>query len=76
MTVLTNRECQILEKIARGATSKEIADQLRVSETTVKFHVTNALRKLSAKSRTEAVAIAMATGQIARPKSSKSTVDR
>lgn len=65
---LTQRESEVLERVAAGATSKEIAKQLRVSETTVKFHVANALRKLNARSRTEAVAIAVATGQITAPK--------
>jgi DNA-binding NarL/FixJ family response regulator len=61
---LSNRERQVLGRIAGGETTKEIAEELAVSESTVKFHVSNALRKLGAKSRSEAVAIALAKGCI------------
>jgi DNA-binding NarL/FixJ family response regulator len=52
---LTEREDEILRLIARGARDKEIADKLYISESTVKKHVQNVLRKLHARNRVEAV---------------------
>jgi DNA-binding NarL/FixJ family response regulator len=52
---LTEREDEILRLIARGARDREIADQLYISESTVKKHVQNVLRKLHARNRVEAV---------------------
>jgi DNA-binding CsgD family transcriptional regulator len=48
--------------VSRGKTSQEIADNLRISEVTVKWHVGNSMRKLGAASRAEAVAIALRQG--------------
>ena len=53
---LTPREGEVLQMIARGARDREIADELTVSESTVKKHVQNILRKLHARNRAEAVA--------------------
>lgn len=53
---LTAREHEVLELIARGARDREIADLLVVTESTVKKHVQNILRKLHARNRAEAVA--------------------
>jgi DNA-binding NarL/FixJ family response regulator len=52
---LTEREEEILRLIARGARDREIAEQLYISESTVKKHVQNVLRKLQARNRVEAV---------------------
>ena len=52
---LTPRELQVLRLMAEGLANKEIADQLGISEHTVKFHVASVLGKLQAASRTEAV---------------------
>lgn len=54
-TNLTEREDEILRLIARGARDREIAEQLFISESTVKKHVQNVLRKLHARNRVEAV---------------------
>jgi DNA-binding NarL/FixJ family response regulator len=54
-TNLTDREDEILRLIARGARDREIAEQLFISESTVKKHVQNVLRKLHARNRVEAV---------------------
>ncbi|MCE2595418.1 two-component system response regulator NarL [Motilimonas cestriensis] len=51
---LTKRELQILQQIAKGQSNKEIADQLHISEGTVKVHVKSLLKKCEAKSRVEA----------------------
>jgi len=52
---LTTREQEVLVMMAEGLLNKEIADRLRVSEHTVKFHVSSIMAKLGASSRTEAV---------------------
>jgi NarL family two-component system response regulator YdfI len=53
---LTPRESLVLTLIAGGGGNKEIASRLRISEHTVKFHVSSILNKLGAATRTEAVA--------------------
>jgi DNA-binding NarL/FixJ family response regulator len=55
-TGLTPREQEVLELIAQGARDREIAERLVVTESTVKKHVQNILRKLHARNRAEAVA--------------------
>jgi two-component system, NarL family, response regulator len=61
---LTSREIDVLRMIAGGNANKVIADQLSVSEETVKTHVTNILSKLGANDRTHAVTIALKRGII------------
>lgn len=56
---LTEREREVLQFMARGLQNKEIAQQLVISERTVKFHVSAILAKLGAGNRTEAVRLAM-----------------
>jgi DNA-binding NarL/FixJ family response regulator len=51
---LTPQELRILELLARGHSNREIGGKLEVQEKTVKFHVTNVLRKLGARNRVEA----------------------
>ncbi|HEY7705524.1 MAG TPA: response regulator transcription factor [Acidimicrobiia bacterium] len=63
---LTGREVQILQNIADGMTSKEIGDQLFISENTVKNHVRNILDKLGLKSRHDAVRYAEQAGLVTR----------
>ena len=50
-TILTERELDITRLIARGATNKEIAEKLFITENTVKVHVKNILSKLELKNR-------------------------
>lgn len=57
-TALTPRERQTWELIAHGLTNRDIANSLGISERTVKFHVSNVLKKLMVSSRTEAAALA------------------
>ncbi len=51
---LTNREIEVLRLIAQGATNREIADQLVVSEGTVKNHLSSILSKMGVRDRTQA----------------------
>ncbi|MDQ6717033.1 MAG: helix-turn-helix transcriptional regulator [Gemmatimonadota bacterium] len=62
---ITPREIEILEAIAAGLSTREIAEKLFVSENTVKTHSSRVFDKLSAKRRTQAVQIAKASGLIA-----------
>lgn len=61
---LTERELEVLQLVARGASNREIADQLVLSEGTVKNHVSNILLKLQVANRTHAVAMAREQGLI------------
>jgi DNA-binding NarL/FixJ family response regulator len=61
---LTPAEVRVLRLIAQGNANKEIADQLSVSEETVKGQVRNILSKLSAKDRTHAAMIGLKRGII------------
>lgn len=63
LDVLTERERQILERVAGGDSNKEIGVQLGVSEKTVKHHMTNILQKLQARNRVEAALMAR-TGEL------------
>jgi len=56
---LTDREKEILTLMVEGLPNNAIAEKLVVSQSTVKFHVSNVLSKLGASSRTEAVATAL-----------------
>jgi two-component system, NarL family, response regulator YdfI len=55
LDALSAREAEVLALMAQGLPNKIIADRLRISEHTVKFHVSSILAKLGAASRTEAV---------------------
>jgi len=59
---LTPREQQVLQLLAEGLTNKAIAQELQVSDHTVKFHVNAIMSKLDAQSRTEAVVKATRLG--------------
>ena len=62
--LLTRREVDLLQKMAPGNRNRDIAEQLFISEETVKGHVKHIMEKLSASDRTEAVAIAVRRGII------------
>jgi DNA-binding NarL/FixJ family response regulator len=51
---LTDREVEVLRLIAQGATNREIAEQLVISEGTVKNHISNILSRLGLRDRTQA----------------------
>jgi two-component system NarL family response regulator len=56
---LTSRELEVLRLVAKGMSNREIADQLYISENTVKNHVRNILEKLHLHSRMQAVMYAV-----------------
>jgi NarL family two-component system response regulator LiaR len=56
---MTARELEILALMVDGRSNNEIAERLIVSQSTVKFHVSNILSKLGVTGRTEAVALAV-----------------
>jgi DNA-binding NarL/FixJ family response regulator len=62
---LTGREVQVLELMAEGLPNKAIAVELRISDQTVKFHVSSIAGKLGAANRTDAVRRAVRRGLIA-----------
>ncbi len=59
---LTEREVEILVEVAKGATNKEIARKLFISESTVKSRLRNIFRKISVRDRAEAAAYAIRKG--------------
>ena len=61
---LTTREREVLGLLGRGLSNKMIARDLRISEHTVKFHVSSIYAKLGAASRTEAVGLGARLGLI------------
>jgi DNA-binding NarL/FixJ family response regulator len=62
--VITPRELEILRGVSRGKANKIIADDLNISEHTVKNHIKSILSKLDASDRTDAVVIAIRRGYI------------
>lgn len=63
-TPLSPREMEILEMVTRGASNKEIALQLNISQQTVKNHMTAILRKLHVDDRTQAAVYALRHGWV------------
>lgn len=62
--VLTTRECQVLSQIAHGFNTVEAGRRLVLSPATIKHHLSSAHRKLGARSRVEAVMMAVTRGMI------------
>lgn len=66
-TPLSDREIEVLERIAAGGSNREIAEALHISTQTVKNHISSILRKLSLNDRTQAVLYALRRGWIEAP---------
>src|SRR5476651_2489131 len=52
---LSNRESEVAELVSKGMSNKEVANQLFVTEKTVKFHLTNIYKKMNVKSRAQLI---------------------
>jgi DNA-binding NarL/FixJ family response regulator len=61
---LTERELEVLQRLAQGLANKQIAALLNISEHTVKFHVSAIYSKLGATNRTEAVRLGVHQGLV------------
>ncbi len=61
---LTTREIEVIKAVGQGLSNKQIAQELFISESTVKFHLQNTSKKLNAKRRAEIVHKATAAGLI------------
>jgi DNA-binding NarL/FixJ family response regulator len=61
---LTERELEVLRRIAEGLSNREIGDQLGISESTVKTHVNHLLGKLGVTDRTKALVLALKRGLV------------
>lgn len=61
---LTDRELEVLQLVAQGLANKQIAEELYISEHTVKFHISSIYGKLGASNRAEAVTLGIRQGLI------------
>lgn len=61
---LSARENEVFQLLARGLSNREVAQQLLVSETTVKTHITRIFTKLDIRDRVQAVVLAYETGMV------------
>ncbi|MGA2159271.1 MAG: response regulator transcription factor [Dehalococcoidia bacterium] len=62
--MLSERELEVLRLMASGVSNKDIAEQLSITQSTVKTHITSIFQKLNVTTRTEAVTTALRKGMI------------
>lgn len=67
---LTSRECEVLRRLAEGATNRRIAASLGIAVPTVERHLTNIYRKLDARGRADAAVAAVGMGIVEAPRTS------
>jgi len=63
-SILTKRENEIFTRLIQGLTTKEISEDLEISEKTVRNHISNAMQKLEVKGRANAVVELLKLGEI------------
>lgn len=63
-SLLTTREREVFELLVQDKTTKEIAEKLFISEKTVRNHVSNVMKKLNVKGRSQAVVELVRLGEI------------
>ena len=63
-SILTNREKEVFELLVQNKTTKEIADQLKISEKTIRNHISNTIQKLGVKGRAGAIVELVKLGEI------------
>jgi len=59
---LSRREAECLQSVADGFGDRQTAGKLNISERTVRFHIENAIKKLDARNRAHAIALAVRSG--------------
>ena len=62
--ILTNREKEVFELLILNKTTKDIAEELEISEKTVRNHISNAMQKLGVNGRASAVVELLKLGEI------------
>jgi two-component system, NarL family, response regulator len=60
--ILSDRERQVIDQMAKGKNNREIGAELNITEHTVRFHVNNVLSKLGANDRAHAIVLALRQG--------------
>lgn len=63
-SILTSREKEVFELLITNKTTKEIAEELFISEKTVRNHISNVMQKLQVKGRTHAVVELIRLGEL------------
>ena len=63
-SILTKREKEVFSLLVNNKTTKEIADNLKISEKTVRNHISNVMQKLGVKGRAQAVVELIRLGNI------------
>lgn len=63
-SILTKREKEAFSLLIQNKTTREIAEKLKISEKTVRNHISNAMQKLGVKGRAQAVAELIRLGEI------------
>ena len=63
-SILTNREKEVFDLLIKNKTTAEIAKLLKISEKTVRNHISNAMQKLGVKGRASAVVELLKLGEI------------
>ena len=62
--ILTKREKEVFDLLVTGLTTKEIANELKISDKTVRNHISNAIQKIGVKGRAQAVIEFLRLGEI------------